>query len=126
MAWYHTKDSHLDKFNDTLYYFDHLNNKIKTYDEDMNLHHECDITYPTDKDFWRYKIYKDSAYGRFYTVLGTKLNEIDVMTGKTKSLLNVNSFMAEKIKIHKGCLYTVTKKRNALKEFESYIERIEL
>ena len=124
LAWYHTKDSHLDKQNDTLYYFDHLNNKIITYDEDMKMLHECDITYPVEEDFWRYKIYKDSGYGRFYTIFGTKLNEIDIKTGETKPLININSFMSEKIIIHKGSLYAVTKKRNSLNHFESYIERI--
>ena len=126
LAWYHTKDSHLDKINDTLYYFDHLNNKIITYDENMNPLHECDISYPVEEDFWRYKIYKDSGFGRFYTIFGTKLSEIDIKSGETRPLININGFMAEKIKIHKGNLYAVTKKRNSLNHFESYIERIQL
>ena len=126
VAWYHTKDNHLDIFDNTLYYFDHHNGKILTYDEDMNLLNECEITYPTEEDFWQHKIYKDKSFGRFYTIFGTTLNEIDVTTGKTSSVTNANQWMTEKIIIYKGSLYAVTKKRNAMNMFESYIERIEL
>ena len=126
VAWYHTKDNHLDIFDNTLYYFDHHNGKILTYDEDMNLLNECVIIYPTEEDFWQHKIYKDKAFGRFYTIFGTTLNEIDVTTGKTSSVTNANQWMTEKIIIYKGSLYAVTKKRNAMNMFESYIERIEL
>ena len=126
LTWYHTKDNHLDVIDDTLYYFDHFNGKIQQYDEGMNLLHECEIVYPTEEDFWRYKIYKDKAFGKFYTIFGTAVNEIDTNTGKTKSVANADSWISEKIIIYKGNLYAVTKKKNALKEFESYIERIEL
>ena len=125
-TWFHTKDNHLDVVEDTLYYFDHFNGKILTYDESMNLLNECEITYPTEEDFWQHKIYKDKAFGRFYTIFGTTLNEIDVTTGKTTSVANANQWMTEKIIIYKGSLYAVTKKRNAMNMFESYIERIEL
>ena len=126
VAWFHTKDNHLDVIDDTLYYFDHFNSKILTYDEGMNLLHECEITYPTEEDFWQHKIYKDKAFGKFYTIFGSTVNEIDVMTGKTSSVANANQWLTEKIIIYKGNLYAVTKKRNAMNMFESYIERIEL
>ena len=126
VAWFHTKDNHLDVIDSKLYYFDHFNGKILTYDEDMNLLNECEITYPTEEDFWQHKIYKDKAFGRFYTIFGTTLNEIDVTTGKTSGVGNANQWMTEKIIIYKGSLYAVTKKRNAMNMFESYIERIEL
>ena len=126
LTWYHTKDNHLDVIDDTLYYFDHFNGKIQQYDENMNLLHECEIAYQTEEDFWRYKIYKDKAFGKFYTIFGTAVNEINTNTGKTKSVANADSWISEKIIIYKGNLYAVTKKKNALKEFESYIERIEL
>ena len=126
VAWFHTKDNHLDVIDSKLYYFDHFNGKILTYDEDMNLLNECEITYPTEEDFWQHKIYKDKAFGRFYTIFGTTLNEIDVTTGKTTSVANANQWMTEKIIIYKGSLYAVTKKRNAMNVFESYIERIEI
>ena len=126
LTWYHTKDNHLDVIDNTLYYFDHFNGKIQQYDEGMNLLQECEIVYPTEEDFWRYKIYKDKAFGKFYTIFGTAVNEIDTNAGKTKSVANADSWISEKIIIYKGNLYAVTKKKNALKEFESYIERIEL
>ena len=126
LTWYHTKDNHLDVIDNTLYYFDHFNGKIQQYDEGMNLLHECEIVYTTEEDFWRYKIYKDKAFGKFYTIFGTAVNEINTNTGKTKSVANADSWISEKIIIYKGNLYAVTKKKNALKEFESYIERIEL
>ena len=126
VAWYHTKDNYLDIINNTLYYFDHFNGKILTYDEDMNLLNECEITYPTKEDFWQHKIYKDKALGKFYTIFGSIVNEIDVNTGKTSAVANANQWLTEKIIIHKGNLYAVTKKRDAFNHFESYIERIEL
>ena len=126
VAWYHTKDNHLDVIGDILYYFDHFNSKILTYDEDMNLLNECEITYPTKEDFWQHKIYKDKAFGKFYTIFGSTVNEIDVKTGKTSAVANADQWMTEKIIIYKGNLYAVTKKRNALNHWESYIERIGL
>ena len=126
VAWFHTKDNHLDVIDSKLYYFDHFNGKILTYDEGMNLLNECEITYPTEEDFWQHKVYKDKAFGKFYTIFGSVVNEIDVTTGKTSSAANANQWMTEKIIIYKGSLYAVTKKRNALNVFESYIERIEL
>ncbi len=126
LTWYHTKDNHLDVIDDTLYYFDHFNGKIQQYDENMNLLHECEIVYQTEEDFWRYKIYKDKAFGRFYTIFGTAVNEIDTNAGKTKSVANADSWISEKIIIYKGNLYAVTKKRNNKNMFESYIERIEI
>ena len=126
MAWFHTKDCYLTTINDTMYYFDHLNCKILTYDENMNLLHECDIVYPTKEDFWQHRIYKDKALGKFYTIFGSTVNEIDVTTGKTNAVANANQWIAEKIIVHKGNLYAVTKKRNSLNHFESYIERIKL
>ena len=125
-TWFHTKDNHLDVIDNILYYFDHFNSKILTYDEDMNLLNECEITYPTEEDFWQHKIYKDKALGKFYTIFGSTVNEIDVKTGKTSAVANANQWMTEKIIIHKGNLYAVTKKINALNHWESYIERIGL
>ena len=97
LTWFHTKDNHLDVIDDTLYYFDHFNGKILTYDEGMILLNEYEITYPTEEDIWRYKIYKDKAFGRFYTIFGTAVNEIDTDTGKTKSVANADSWRSEKI-----------------------------
>ena len=124
VAWYHTKDNHLDVIDDKLYYFDHFNSKILTYDEGMNLLNECEITYPTKEDFWQHKIYKDKAFGKFYTIFGSAVNEIDVNTGKTSAVANANQWMTEKIIIHKGNLYAVTKKRDSAGVWVSYVERI--
>ena len=126
VAWFHTKDNHLDVVDDTLYYFDHFNGKILTYDEGINLLNECEITYPTEEDFWQHKVYKDKAFGKFYTIFGSAVNEIDVKTGKTSAAANANQWLIEKIIIYKGNLYAVTKKRNSMNIFESYIERIKL
>lgn len=125
-AWLHTKDNHLDVIENTLYYFDHFNGKILIYDEDMNLLNECEITYPTEEDFWQHKIYKDKAFGMFYTIFGSTVNEIDTNTGKTSVVADANRWITEKIIIYKGNLYAITMKRNALSVFGSYIERIEL
>ena len=92
----------------------------------MTLLHECEITYPTEEDFWQHKIYKDKAFGKFYTIFGSTVNEINVTTGKTSAVANANQWLTEKIIIYKGNLYAVAKKRNAFNIFESYIEKINL
>ena len=125
-AWYHTKDCHLAKVADTLYYFDHLNNKIETYDEAMNLLHSCEITYPEKQNFWRYKIYQDRVLPKFYTIFGTTLNEIDVNTGKTIPRVSVNRDISNKIIIYKGNLYSLKKRRDSSNKEVSVIEKTRL
>lgn len=125
-TWYHTKDSHLAKVADTLYFFDHLNNKIQAFDENLNLLHSCDITYVEKENFWRYTIYQDRVFERFYTIFGTTLNEIDVKTGKTIPKINTNKYLNEKIIIYKGNLYSLKKKRDSANVEVSYIEKTKL
>ena len=111
---------------DTLYYFDHLNNKIETYDEAMNLLHSCDITYPVKQNFWRYKIYQDRVLPKFYTIFGTTLNEIDVKTGKTIPCVNANKDISNKLIIYKGNLYSLKKRRDSSNSEVSLIEKTKL
>ena len=125
-AWYHTKDCRLMQVADTLYYFDHLNNKIETYDEAMNLLHSCDITYPVKQNFWRYKIYQDRVLPKFYTIFGTTLNEIDVKTGKTIPCVNANKDISNKLIIYKGNLYSLKKRRDSSNSEVSLIEKTKL
>ncbi len=125
-AWYHTKNCHLAKVADTLYYFDHLNKKIEAYDESMNKLHSCIITYPDSKDYWRYTIYQDRVFGTFYTILGTTLHEINIQTGKTTPKTHVNNFFSQKIIIYKGSLYSLKKRTESFTSEIPFIEKTNL
>ena len=125
-AWYHNKGSHLAKIVDTLYYFDHLNDKIQAYDENLNLLHSCDITYPAKETFWHHTIYQDRAWGTFYTIFGTTLNEIDIKTGKTIPKINANNYLSQKMIIYKGNLYSLKKRRDSGNTEISFIEKTKL
>ena len=125
-AWYRSKNAYLGNFYDTLYYFNHLYERIETYDEDLNLIRYCDITYPSRENFWQHTIYQDRAWGNFYTFFGTMLNEIDVIDGKTTPKINANSLLSRKIIIYKGYLYLLKRKRDSSNTEISYIERIKL
>ena len=120
------KDSHLAKTADTLYYFDHIDNKIQVYDENLKLLHISSITYPEKESFWRHTIYQDRVWGEFYTIFGTTLNEIDVKTGKTTPKINANNFFSKKMIIYKGNLYSLTKKRDYSNSEISCIEKTKL
>lgn len=125
-AWYHTKDCRLMQVADTLYYFDHLNNKIETYNEDMKFIRTCEISYPEKQNYWRHTIYQDRAWGAFYTMFGTKLNEIDVKTGKTIPKISANNYISQKMIIYKGNLYSLKKRQDSGNLEISYIEKTKL
>lgn len=125
-AWYHTKDCRLMQVADTLYYFDHLNKKIEAYDELMKKLHSCNITYPESKDYWRYTIYQDRAFGTFYTILGTTLHEINVNTGETTPKIHVNNWLSQKIIIYKGNLYSLKNRTDSFTTKHPFIEKTKL
>ncbi len=122
-AWYHTKNPYLAKVADTLYYFDHLNGIIQAYDENMDLLQSCNITYPEKEAFWRHTIYQDRVFGKFYTIFGTVLNEINTKTGKTIPKINANNYLSQKIIIYKGNLYSLKKRRDSSNAEVSFIEK---
>lgn len=125
-AWMRPEQAYLGHSHDTLYYFDHQNRKILTYDEDLNLLHSCEITYPDKETFWRHTMYQDRFSGKFYTVFGTTLNEIDVKTGKTIPKTSANNYLSLKMIIYKGNLYTLKRKRDSSNSEISYIEKTNL
>lgn len=125
-VWMRPNQAYLGCSNDTLYYFDHKNRKIITYDEDLNVLHSCDITYPDKETFWHHTMYQDRVSGRFYTIFGTALNEINTKTGKTIPKIKANSFLSQKMIIYKGNLYSLKKKRDSGNSEVSYIEKTKL
>lgn len=125
-AWMRPEQAYLGHSHDTLFYFDHQNRKIHTYDEDLNLLHSSDITYPDEQPFWHHDMYQDRFSGKFYTVFGTKLNEIDVKTGKTIPKTSANNFLSPKMIIYKGNLYTLKRKRDSSNSEISFIEKTKL
>ena len=126
ITWMRPEQAYLGHSHDTLYYFDHQNRKIKTYDEDLNLLHSCDIDYPEKENFWRHTIYQDRVWGDFYTIFGTTLNEIDVQTGKTIPKISANNTLSQKIIIYKGNFYSLKKRRDSSNSEVSFIERTKL
>ncbi|MBR6439390.1 MAG: hypothetical protein IKS65_09480 [Bacteroidales bacterium] len=125
-VWMRPEQSYLGHSFDTLFYFDHQNRKIMTFDENLNLLHSCDITYPEKKIFWRHIIYQDRAWGTFYTIFGTTLNEIDIKTGKTIPKINANNYLSQKMIIYKGNLYSLKKRRDSGNSELSFIEKTQL
>ena len=124
--WMRPEQAYLGHSHDTLYYFDHQNRKIITYDEDLNLLHGCDIVYPEKETFWRHSIYQDRALGKFYTIFGSTLNEIDIKTGRTIPKINANNYLSQKMIIYKGNLYSLKKRRDSGNSEISFIERTKL
>ena len=97
-----------------------------TYDEALNLLHSCDIVYPDKESFWRHIIYQDRAWGKFYTIFGSTLNEIDVKTGKTIPRASANQDLSHKMIIYKGNLYSLKKRRDSGNTEISFIEKTKL
>ena len=126
MAWFHTKNAFLGHVGDTLIYFDHLNNRIETYNENMQLIRTCEISYPEKETFWRHTIYQDRVWGTFYTIFGTTLNEIDIKTGRTIPKINANNYLSQKMIIYKGNLYSLKKRRDSGNAEISFIEKTKL
>lgn len=124
--WMRPEQAYLGHSHDTLYYFDHQNRRIETFDEDLNQLHSCDISYPEKETFWRHTIYQDRAWGTFYTIFGTTLNEIDVKTGKTIPKINANNYLSQKMIIYKGNLYSLKKRRDSGNTEISFIEKTKL
>jgi hypothetical protein len=125
-AWYHTKNCYLAKVADTLYYFNHLNCRIEAYDEGLDLIHSCEISYPEKQNYWRHTINQDRAWGTFYTIFGTTLNEIDIKTGRTIPKINANNYLSQKMIIYKGNLYSLKKRRDSGNTEVSFIEKTKL
>ena len=124
--WMRPEQAYLGHSHDTLYYFDHQNRRIETFDEDLNQLHSCDISYPEKETFWRHTIYQDRAWGTFYTIFGTTLNEIDIKTGKTIPKINANNYLSLKMIIYKGNLYSLKKRRDSGNTEISFIEKTKL
>ena len=125
-VWMRPEQAFLGHSHDTLYYFDHQNRTIITYDENLNLLHSCEITYPDKESFWRHTIYQDRAWDAFYTIFGTTLNEIDLKTGKTIPKIKVNNYLSHKMIIYKGSLYSLKKRRDSGNLEISFIEKTKL
>ena len=125
-AWIHPKPAFLFAQGDTLVFFNHSNQTIERYDESLKLLGKCDISYPTKKEFWRYKIFHDTAFDRYYTIFGTTLNEIDIYKGTTTPKVEVNQWTNNKIVIYKGMLFTLKRKIDSGGTWVSYIDRVKI
>lgn len=125
-AWIHPKPAFLFAQGDTLVFFNHSNQTIERYDESLTLLGKCDISYPTKKEFWRYRIFHDTAFDRYYTIFGTTLNEIDIYKGTTTPKVEVNQWTSNKIVIYRGMLFTLKRKIDSGGTWVSYIDRVKI
>lgn len=125
-AWIHQKPAFLFAQGDTLVFFNHSNQTIERYDESLTLLGKCDISYPTKKEFWRYRIFHDQAFDRYYTIFGTTLNEIDIYKGTTTPKVEANQWTSNKIVIYKGMLFTLKRKIDSGGAWVSYIDRVKI
>ena len=103
----------LAKINDTIYFFDHLNSKIATYDLDGNYLKEVPISYHNNKG-WDKEIIvneeKTRCFAKFTRNGETSLVEINPDTGQTMGsyVLEVHAFPT-KIKVRGNEIYYLNK-----------------
>ena len=117
LIWYMTlvksPYSLLEKLNDTLYFFDHLNNDIATYDLDGNYIKEVSINYHNNKN-WDKEIIvneeKTRCFAKFTRNGETSLVEINPNTGQTmgRYVLETHAFPT-KIKVRGNEIHYLSK-----------------
>lgn len=96
------------QFNDTLIIFNHRMNQIEYYQTPETIFKTVPITYPQDKK-WIKEIIKDAETQAFYTLFNTRwgytVQRIDVQTGATTDLIELERAFVNNIKIKGGFLY---------------------
>lgn len=96
------------QFNDTLIIFNHRMNQIEYYQTPETIFKTVAITYPQDKK-WIKEIIRDEETQQFYTLFNTRwgymVQRIEVQTGETKNLIELERAFVNNIKIKGGFLY---------------------
>jgi hypothetical protein len=98
----------LFQLNDTLIIFNHRMNQIEFYQTPETIFKTVSITYPQDKK-WIKEIIRDEETQLFYTLSNTRwgyiVQRIDVQTGETQNLIELERAFVNNIKIKGGFLY---------------------
>lgn len=99
-------------FRDSLYIFNHCDNKIEVYSMNARLKRSINIKYHKN-DGWKYKIFLDKATNSVYTCFFRnniyEFFEIDLQTGELKNPCKIYNNWIDKVQIHAGNIYYIYK-----------------
>ena len=104
---------------------DNDNGVIHRYDLQLNELGSCAVGYPQKSD-WKPRIFQDASTNRFYTMIGTWLNEIDMHTGKTTPKVKIDVDLFNKVSLWNNHLYVLKRQHTSSGKLRSYIERINM
>lgn len=125
IAWFRDSSAHLALMRKKLVYFDHDNNQIRQYDQNLNELKSCPINYPLKSD-WKPQILQDPAKNKFYTFIGYWLHEIDINTGETFPKAKLDVDMYSKVALWNRHLYILRRQHTSTGKLRSYVERVDL
>ena len=123
LFWCRDSSAHLALADDKLVFFDNDHGVIRQYDLQLNELGSCAIDYPQMSD-WKPRIFQDGSTNRFYTMIGTWLNEIDIYTGKTTSKVKIDLDLFNKVSLWNNHLYVLKRQHTSSGKLRSYVERI--
>lgn len=125
IAWFRDSSAHLALMRKKLVYFDHENNQIRQYDQNLNELKSCPIDYSQKSD-WKPQILQDPAKNKFYTFIGHWLHEIDINTGETHPKAKLNVDIYSKVSLWNRHLYILRRQHTSAGKLRSYIERVDV
>jgi len=104
--------SYVDIVSDTIYYFNHGNDRLELFSKKFEPQKKIDISYHLN-DRWKSKIIIDKASNKAYTIFtsGVKyqVHEIDLQKGTTEIKQVIPLAYPEKLKINNGYVYFLYK-----------------
>ena len=125
LAWFRDSSAHLALMRKKLVYFDHENNQIRQYDQNLNELKSCPIDYSQKSD-WKPQILQDPAKNKFYTFIGHWLHEIDINTGETLPKAKLNVDIYSKVALWNRHLYILRRQHTSAGKLRSYVERVDV
>lgn len=125
IAWFRDSSAHLALMRKKLVYFDHENNQIRQYDQNLNELKSCPIDYSQKSD-WKPQILQDPAKNKFYTFIGHWLHEIDISTGETLPKAKLSVDIYSKVALWNRHLYILRRQHTSAGKLRSYVERVDV
>lgn len=125
IAWFRDSSAHLALMRKKLVYFNHENNQIRQYDQNLNELKSCPIDYSQKSD-WKPQILQDPAKNKFYTFIGHWLHEIDINTGETHPKAKLNVDIYSKVALWNRHLYILRRQHTSAGKLRCYVERVDV
>jgi hypothetical protein len=104
--------SYVDIIGDTIYYFNHGNDRLELFSEKFERQKQTDISYHRQES-WKSKIIIDKTSNKAYTIftVGAKyqIHEINLQNGTTEMKQLIPLAYPEKLKINNGYVYFLYK-----------------